>query len=181
MDKKVENNIGGTYKESEVEKKNKRIAIKIFIVGLIISLIVCGVGFVKQINAKKTNEERAKQAYEQSQAAIDQANERLEEIKTAIPQLQEQYEAKEQEANSMNKRDANWFVNYPKVKEEAFNISSQISALKLEQFKIENTDYSVYYLLVEPKTYMTFYYVAAGIFGGLSLIALIFFLATRKK
>jgi hypothetical protein len=46
---------------------------------------------------------------------------------------------------------------------------------------LENKDYTVYYSLVEPNTYMIFYYVAAGIFGVLSLIVLIFFLATRKK
>ena len=176
-----ENNIGTPYTESGAEKNNKGIAIKIFIVGLIISLIVCGVGFIKQNNAKKTNEERKQQALEQSQAAVDQANKRWEEIKAQIPPLQEQYEAKQQEADSMNMRDPNWFADHSKVQREASNISSQISALEQELFVIENKDYTVYYSLVEPKTYMTFYYVAAGIFGLLSLIALIFFLATRKK
>ena len=60
--------------------KNRGIAIKIFIVGLIISLILCGIGFVKQNEAKKTNEERAQQAYARSQNAVDQAKKRLEEI-----------------------------------------------------------------------------------------------------
>lgn len=181
MGNKIENNIGTPYTESGAEKNNRGIAIKIFIVGLIISLIVCGVGFVKQNNAKKTNEERAKQAYEQSQAAVDQANKRLEEIKAALPPLQEQYEAKRQEADSMNMRDPNWFADHSKVQREASNISSQISALEQEQWTIEHKDYTVYYSLVEPNTYMIFYYVAAGIFGVLTLIALIFFLATRKK
>lgn len=181
MTKKVENNIGTPYTESGAEKSNKGIAIKLFIVGLIISLIVCGVGFVKQNNAKKTNEERAQQAYEQSQAAIDQAEKRLEEINAEIVPLQEQYEAKQQEADSMDMRNPNWFADHSRVQREATNISSQISALQQEQFAIENKDYAVYYPLVEPNTYMMFYYVAAGIFGVLSLISLIFFLATRKK
>lgn len=181
MSKKVENNIGTPYTESGAEKNNRGIAIKIFIVGLIISLIICGVGFVKQNNAKKINEERAKQAYEQSQATVDQANKRLEEIKATILSLQEQYEIKNQEADSINRGDPNWIANLSGIQREASNISSQISALEQEKFVIENKDYRVYYALVEPKTYMTFYYVAAGIFGGLSLIALIFFLATRKR
>lgn len=177
----VEDNIETPYTESGAEKNNRGIAIKIFVVGLIISLILCGVGIIKQNNAKKTNEERRKQAYEQSQAAVDQARKRLEEIKVEIPSLQEQYEAKKQEADSMDMRAPNWFADHSRVQREASNISSQISALEQEQFIIEHRDYTVYYSLVEPKTYMTFYYVAAGIFGVLTLVALIFFLTTRKK
>ena len=46
------------YEETSTEKNNKGIAIKLFIFGLIISIIICGVGFLKQNNANKTNEER---------------------------------------------------------------------------------------------------------------------------
>lgn len=181
MSKKSESTIGTPYTESGVEKNNKNIAIKIFIAGLIISLILCGVGFVKQNNAKKTNEERAQQAYEQSQSAVEQAKKRLEEIKTEIVPLQEQYEAKRKEADSMNMIDPDWFADHSRVQREASNINLQISQLESEAIQLENADYTVYYSLVEPITYLVFYYIAGGVFALLSLIALIYFLATRKK
>lgn len=170
-----------TYKESSVEKNNKKIAIKIFIVGLIISIILCGIGFIRQNGAKKTNEERAQQAYQQSQAAVDEAKKRLEEIRTEMVPLQEQYEAKQQEADSMNISAPNWFSEHQRVQREASNIYSQITALESERFQIENADYTGYYQLVEPITYLIFYYIGAGVFVLMSLIALIYFLVTRKK
>lgn len=169
------------YKENSIEKNNKKISIRILIVGIIITCILCGIGWIKQNNAKKTNEERAQQAYKQSQSAIDTASKRLEEIKTEIIPLQEQYEAKQQEADSMNMRDSNWFSENSRVQREASNINSQISALELEKFKLENTDYTVYFNLVEPIKYLVFYYIGAGIFTATVLISLIYFLVTRKK
>ena len=170
-----------SYKESSTEKNNKKIAIRIFLVGLIIALVLCGIGLIKQNNAKKTNEERHIQAGEQSQMAIDKANARLKEIEQEIQLLQEQYEAKQNEANSMNMRDPNWFADHSKVQNEAMNIYSQINSLEAEKIQIENADYRVFYPLVEPITYNIFYYIGAGVFALLSLIALIYFLATRKK
>lgn len=181
MSEKLENTNEIPYTESGVEKNNKNIAIKIFIVGLIISLILCGVGFVKQNKAKKTNEERAQQAYEQAQSIVEQAKKRLEEIKTAIVPLQEQYEAKKQEVDSMNMSDPNWFSNHSRVQREADNIYSQIFQLQSEALQLENADYKAYYSPVEPITYLVFYYIAGGVFALLSLIALIYFLVTRKK
>ncbi len=178
---KEEKIIENVYTESVTEKNNKGISIKIFIVGLIISLVVCGVGFIKQNNAKKTNEEREKQAYALSQEAVDQANKRLEEIKKELPELKKQYEAKSQEADSLNMKDPNWFENHSKLIREATDLNSQINTLDQEQYILVNKDYTAYYTLVEPITYMIFYYIAAGIFGVLSLVSLIFFLVTRKK
>ena len=75
------------------------------------------------------------------------------------------------------------------AKDEEINAKSQEEAklqlnlmnLQQEKFKLENGDYSVDYPVIEAKKYMIFYYIAAGVFGLLSLIALIFFLATRRK
>ena len=170
-----------TYKESATEKNNKKISIRIFIVGLIITLILCCIGFGKQLNAKKTNEERAKQAYERSQNAVEQAEKRWEEINTEIKELSEAYEKKSQEMDSMNMRDPNWFENHSKAQRELSNINADLNALTSEKFQLENTDYTGYYSLVEPLTYLIFYYIGAGVFALMSLIALIFFLVTRKK
>lgn len=74
-----------------------------------------------------------------------------------------------------------WFAKNSQLQREINNIYSQISTLELEQFKIQNADYRVFYQLVEPITYNIFYYIGAGVFGVASLIALIYFLVTRKK
>ena len=181
MTEDLENNNEVSYKESGVEKNNKKISIIIFIIGLVIAITLCGIGFIRQNNANMINEEKAQQAYEQSQNKIDQANKRLEEINEEIITLQEQYELKKQEADSMSKSDSNWSANYSKAQREANNIYSQISSLESEIFQLQNDNYTVYYLLVEPITYMIFYYIAGGVFCIMSLIALIYFLVTRRK
>lgn len=163
------------------EKANKRISVKVLIAGLIISMVLCCVGLIVQNNANKTNEERAVQAGIQSQQAIDAANKRLEEIEEELIPLREQYEAKQQEADAMNFNDPNWFSEHSRVEREATDLYTQITELETEQFKIQNDDYTVYYSLVEPITYHIFYYIAAGVLAVMSLIALIYFLATRKK
>lgn len=163
------------------EKANKKISIKVFIAGLIVSIVLCGVGLIMQNNAGKTNEERAAQASVQSQQAIDAAYTRLEEIEEELIPLREQYEAKQQEADAMDLNDPNWFSEHSKVEREASNLYTQITDLETEQFKIQNHDYTVYYSLVDPITYLIFYYIAAGVLAVMSLIALIYFLVTRKK
>ena len=174
-------NSESTYKESSTEKNNKKISIRIFVLGIIIALILCGIGLLKQNNAKKTNEERKQQALEQSQSTVDKANMRLKEIEPEIVSLQEQYEAKQQERDSLNMGDSDWLEKVRKLDREASNINSQINALESEYSTLVNKDYTVYYQLVKPITYNIFYYIGAGVFALLSLIALIYFLVTRKK
>ena len=173
--------LNNVYKESPVEKNNKKISIRIFAIGIMLALILCTIGVVKQNMAEKTNEERAQLALEQSQNAINNANARLQEIAQEIEPLKQQYEAKNQEAESLNVLSPDWFAKNSKLQREINNIYSQISALELEQFKIQNADYRVFYQLVEPITYNIFYFIGAGVFGVASLIALIYFLVTRKK
>ena len=174
-------NSENSYKESSTEKNNKKISIKLFIVGLIIALVLCGIGLIKQNNAKKINEERRIQAEQQSQIAVDNANARLKEIQQELIPLQEQYTNTKNDANSLNMNDPNWFADNSRLQNEAMNIYAKITALQTEKFQIENADYSVLYPLVKPITYNIFYYIGVGIFALLSLISLIYFLATRKK
>ena len=173
--------LNNVYKESPVEKNNKKISIRIFAIGIMLALILCTIGVVKQNMAEKTNKERAQLALEQSQNAINNANARLQEIAQEIEPLKQQYEAKNQEAESLNMLSPDWFAKNSQLQREINNIYSQISALELEQFKIQNADYRVFYQLVEPITYNIFYFIGAGVFGVASLIALIYFLVTRKK
>ena len=46
---------------------------------------------------------------------------------------------------------------------------------------IRNEEHTVYYSLVEPITYLIFYYIAAGVIAVMSLIVLVYFLAARKN
>ena len=39
-------NSESTYKESSIEKNNKKISIRIFVLGIIIALILCGIGLL---------------------------------------------------------------------------------------------------------------------------------------
>lgn len=169
------------YKENTNAKNNNKISIIIFIIGIIITSILCGIGLIKQNNAKITNEERKQQALEQSQNAVDNANSRLKEIEQEISLLQEQYETKNSEINSLNMRSSDWFEKHSQLQIEIGNINAQINSLKSEKNQIENADYTAYYKLVEPITYNVFYYIGAGVFGIMSLIALIYFLVSRKK
>lgn len=174
-------NSEGEYKESPIEKNNKKISIILLISGIIIALILCGIGLIKQQDAKKTNNEREQQATQQSQMAINNAKARLEEIEQEIIPLQEQYDAKLQEKNSLNMSDSNWFARSVQLQDEASDIYSKIADLQSEKFQIEKADYTVYYSLVKPITYLIFYYIGAGVFVVITLIALIYFLCTRKK
>lgn len=174
-------NSENVYKESPTEKNNKKISIRIFAIGIMLALILCTIGIVKQKMAENTNEERAKAAFEQSQNAVDNAKARLEEIAEELKPLLQQYEAKNKESDMLSTKDPDWFAKKAQLQREISSISSQINALELEQFQIQNADYTVFYQLVEPITYNIFYYIGAGVFSVASLIALIYFLATRKK
>ena len=183
------------YKESSTEKNNKKISIRIFIIGIIISLILCGVGFIKQKNANTTNEERRQQALEQSQIAAKQANKRLEEINKEYETLEPQINSIKSEITTMRNEQQTIFMKdrgfseryYSKGNEidakenELSKLQSNYTNLQQEQFRLQNKDYTVYYQLVEPITYNIFYYIGAGVFAIMSLIALIYFLVTRKK
>ena len=178
----IENaNSENTYKESAVEKNNKKIAIIIFVIGIIIALILCGIGLIKQNNAKNTNEERRQQAEEQSQKNIDNANARLQEIKEMYYPLKEQCEAKKQERDSLDMQDPDWLVKVKKIDREISEMDSKINSMEQERYNLLNDDYVVYYQLVDPISYNIFYYIGAGVFAGMSLIALIYFLVTRRK
>lgn len=184
-----------TYKETPVEKRNKKISLKILIVGTIISLIICGIGFFKQKESVKLNEQAYNNAYAESQAKVDVANDRLREIDIEMKNLKEKINSMETEISTMkneqNKifRDDRGFsdryysmdneINAKKT--ELSELESQYSDLSTEEFKLENDNYTVYYDLVKPIKYLIFYYIAAGVISLTVIISLIYFLITRKK
>lgn len=184
-----------TYKESSIEKNNKKISVIIFIIGLIISIILCGIGFIKQKQSDKTNEQAYNDAYALSQANVDTANKRLSEIISELNNLKEQINNMEIEIDNMRNERQKIFTEdrefsaryYAKdneitVKEsELANLTEKYNNLDSEGYKLQNTDYTVYYDLVEPITYLIFYYIAGGVFAFTVITALIYFLVTRKK
>lgn len=188
-------NSDNTYKESSIEKNNKKISIRIFIIGLIISIILCGIGFVKQKQADKTNEQAYNDAYNSSQAKVDNANKRLSEIISELNNLKEQINNMEIEVATMKNERNKIFIEdrdfsdryYAKdneitVKEsELSNLKAQYNSLNSEGYKLQNGDYTVYYDLVEPIKYLIFYYIAGGVFAFAVITSLIYFLVTRKK
>lgn len=160
--------------------KNKKITIGIFVLGIIIALVLGGIGFIKQNNVKKANEEGIQKALEQSNVEKEKANKRLKEIEIEISQLQEQYSEKQQKIQLMNMMNYTWSPEYSQLQVEVNNIYSQIVSLENENLEIKNNDYIVNYEPIESIKYKRFYYIGVGIFTMMSLIALIYFLITKK-
>ena len=174
-------NSENTYKESAIEKNNKKISIKILIVGIIISCILCGIGWIRQSNAKKTNEKLYNDAYSLSVKNRDEAVERIENINIELEELNTKKVALETEKNNIPKGNDSWFAETSKLSNEIYNLDVKISSLEMEGIRLLNTDYTVYYNPVEPIKYMIFYYIGAGEFAVAGLISLIYLLVTRKK
>lgn len=162
-------------------KKKIALPIMIIIIGCIIGLVVAGIGGIKQISAGKTNEERKQAALKASEEAIAAANERLKEIGEEYYPLKEQYEKKQQECDSLNMSDPNWFANKSKCQREASEMRSRLSSLEMEDTAIKNKDYTGYYQKVKPMSYQIFYIIGASIAGAALLGAFIIYLVKGKK
>lgn len=169
------------YIESSLEKNNKKISVIVLIFGIIISLVLCGVGIIKQNNAKKTNERLYNEAYVLSQKKYNAAVERINNINGELRELNLQKGNKENESNSIVLGSDKWFSEKTKLLTEISELNTKIAKLEAEKEVLENADYKVYYNIVEPIKYNIFYYIAAGVFGIFILIALIYFLVTRRK
>ena len=103
------------------------------------------------------------------------------EITEEINTLKEQYEAKQQECDSLPMGDADWFANKTKCQRESSEINSQITELETEQWKIENYDNTVYYNKVKPMTYQIIYIIGGCIAGLGALASFIIYLVKGEK
>lgn len=162
-------------------KKKISLPIMIIIIGCVIGLVVAGIGGIKQINAGKINEERKQAALKASEEAVEAANKRLKEIEEEYYPLKEQYEKKQQECDSLNMSDPNWFADKSKCQREASEMQSRLSSLEMEDTAIKNKDYTGYYDLVKPMSYQIFYIIGASIAGAALLGAFIIYLVKGKK
>lgn len=162
-------------------KKKITLPVKVIIVGCIIGLLVAGVGLFKQFDAKRVEQERKDAALKQSQAAVDAANARLKEIEKEYYPLKEEHEKKQQECDSLNMSDPDWFSKKSKCQREASEMQSKLSSLEMEDTAIKNKDYTVYYDKVKPMSYQIFYIIGASIAGAALLGAFIIYLVKGKK
>lgn len=163
------------------KKKITKISLIIFIVGLIIGLGFIILGFITQSNAKKINEQRYEDAYNESQAQVDKANERLETIAIEKQELSKQKETKQYECNSLDMSNPNWFADKTKCQGEVSSINSKITDLEMEEFELSNADYTVYYTPVLPIKYIIFYIIGGSIIGMSCLISGIFYLIAKRR
>ena len=189
------NNSEKKYKESSVEKNNRNISLKIFFIGLIVAIILCVIGGIIQISSNKTNEKRYQEAYNTSLENVEKAKTRITEIDVSVENLKPQITSLKTEISTLTNELSSIFVEdrgfsdrYNQKNIEINEKSSKLTTLnkdlnelETEKFKLQNNDYTVYYYTVSPLKYMVLYYIAAGIFVVATLIALIYFLVTRRK
>lgn len=162
-------------------KKKLSLPLLILIISVAIGLVVAGVGLIKQGAAKKTNEQRYQEAYELSKQNAEKLKKRYAEITDELKSLKEQYESKQQQCDSLNMSDPNWFADKNKCLREAQEINSKIGDLESEQWQIEHYDNTVYYNLVKPMSYQIFYIIGGAIAGLGALGAFIIYLVKGKK
>ncbi len=162
-------------------EKSLPLPLLILLISFVLGLGISGIGLVRQMMAKKTNEERYQEAYKQAQENQKKLEKRYAEITEELKTLKSQYDAKTQECNSLDMFSDNWFSDTAKCQNEAAEINSQIMDLESEQFEIENFDNTVFYNKVNPMSYYIFYIIGGAVFGLGALGAFIIYLVKGKK
>lgn len=161
-------------------KKKVPLPLLILIISICLGLVVAGVGLIKQENAKKTNKKRYDEAYRLANENKLKLEKKYSVILEEIETLNDQYESKKQECDSIV-IDNDWYKNQTKCDREAININSKITKLEQEQFSIEHYDNTVYYNLVKPMSYQIFYIVGGCIAALGAIAAFIIYLVKGKK
>ena len=166
---------------NKVNKKFKIISLVVLMLGIAIGGAFIATGVVKSAEAKKINEERATAALAESEAAIVAANERLEAIATEKSTLESEYNAKQQECDSLDMGASDWFATSQQCQRESNAIRSKISDLEMEQFRLEHTDHTVHYDVIRSEKYIPLYIVGAFCIGAGLLTSLLIFLITKRR
>lgn len=162
----------------KTKKKISKVSLIVLIAGLVIGLVLIILGVVSQNNAKKTNEERYNEAYKLSQEKAAAANARLVEIANEKKDLNEKIQTKQYECDSLSMSSSSWYADSTKCQREVTSLKKELSELEMEEFRLENADYTVYYDKVLPAKYIIFYvlggiviFMSCSIAGGIYLIA----------
>lgn len=164
-----------------VKKKITRISLVIFLVGIVIGGSLIGYGIYKQNNAKKVNDERYKEAYKQSKESVAKAESRLKEIENEISTLNSEYNAKNQECDSLDMTASDWYTKVNQCHRDAAAIKTKINDLESEQFQLKNADYTVYYDKINSNKYIIFYFLGAGVFVMFGIAALVVYVIAKKR
>jgi|LSQX01.2.fsa_nt_gb flagellar basal body-associated protein FliL len=169
----------------KVKKKITRISLIILIVSIVIGGGLIATGIIKtdsyKKEAAKINEERYNAAYKESEEKVAAAKQRLSDIATEKEALNKQYDSKNQECDSLNMRDSDWYTKVNQCHREASAIKSKINDLESEEFKLNNANYTVYYDKAIAKNYI-FLSIIGGIvifIGGMT--ALMVYVIAKKR
>ena len=170
--------------EDNYDRANKRIKTAsaiILAIGLLIGGGLVSYGCIKQAEADRQNSERAKAAQEEVDRNIAADKQRLGEIESEISSLQSKKDAKEQECDSLNMRDDDWFATANQCRREASSIQTEISNLEMEQFQLEHTTYTVQYDRIGEETYIPFYFIGGFvILAGIMASVTVWFITKRR-
>lgn len=172
-----------SYQRSK--KKIIKLSLTILIVGLVVGALLIAAGILLTSNSKKQAEkitkERYDAAYKESEKLVADAKDRLNEIDNQINELKAREEAKESECDSIPMGSANWFADVSKCRRESSEISSQISDLEDEKFKLENGNYRVNYTPAVAKNY-TYLSIIGGILIFISgIVSLIIYIRAKRR
>lgn len=153
----------------KTKKKITTISLIILIVALLIGSTLIALGIIKTNTSKKDAEKVNQERYNASE-------QRLKEIASEKESLNLQYNAKKQECDSLDMRAKDWYSKVNQCHRDASAISSKITNLESEEFKLNNN-----YDKVEAKNY-----IPLSVFGGViifigGMISLSIYLIAKKR
>ena len=153
----------------KTKKKITTISLIILIVALLIGGSLIALGIIKTNTSKKDAEKVNQERYNASE-------QRLKEIASEKESLNLQYDAKKQECDSLDMRAKDWYSKVNQCHRDASAISSKITNLESEEFKLNNN-----YDKVEAKNY-----IPLSVFGGViifigGMISLSIYLIAKKR
>lgn len=153
----------------KTKKKITTISLIILIVALLIGGSLIALGIIKTNTSKKDAEKVNQERYNASE-------QRLKEIASEKESLNLQYDAKKKECDSLDMRAKDWYSKVNQCHRDASAISSKITNLESEEFKLNNN-----YDKVEAKNY-----IPLSVFGGViifigGMISLSIYLIAKKR
>lgn len=153
----------------KTKKKITTISLIILIVALLIGSTLIALGIIKTNTSKKDAEKANQERYNASE-------QRLKEIASEKESLNLQYDAKNQECDSLDMSAKDWYSKVNQCRRDASAISSKITNLESEEFKLNNN-----YDKVEAKNY-----IPLSVFGGViifigGMISLSIYLIAKER
>ena len=153
----------------KTKKKITAISLIVLIIALLIGSTLIALGIIKTNTSKKDAEKANQERYNASE-------QRLKEIASEKESLNLQYDAKNQECDSLDMSAKDWYSKVNQCRRDASAISSKITNLESEEFKLNNN-----YDKVEAKNY-----IPLSVFGGViifigGMISLSIYLIAKKR